>query len=166
MDDVQVIICKECGKTLKGYNQKKYCSSSCAAKYNNKEFVKRKRVCGICKGCNGQVYPRDRKYCEKCKQEGKNNKYGKHLNEYTIEEICVRNGSNRYDNIRNHANRLYKNRTHQCENCSYDKHTEICHIKPISSFSKDTKVGVVNGKQNIMFLCPNCHWEHDHQLKK
>ena len=112
------------------------------------------------------VYPKDRKYCEKCKKEGRNNKYGKHLNEYTIEEICVRNGSNRYDNIRNHANRLYKNRTHQCEKCSYDKHTEICHIKPISSFSKDTKVGVVNGKQNIMFLCPNCHWEHDRQLKK
>jgi hypothetical protein len=162
----KVRICGQCNKQLTGYNQKKYCSSKCAATYNNKHFVKRKKTYGTCVGCGTQTYPRRTKYCNNCKQQGKHCKYGKHINAYTISEICKRIGSNRYDNIRQHANRIYKDRTHQCEKCSYNKHTEICHVKPIASFPKDTKVGVVNSRENIIFLCPNCHWEYDQELKK
>ena len=53
-----------------------------------------------------------------------------------------------------------------CRNCGYDKHYEICHIKPIKDFPKDTLISVVNDPTNLMPLCPNCHWEFDRGLLK
>jgi hypothetical protein len=51
-----------------------------------------------------------------------------------------------------------------CKNCGYDRHVEICHIRPINSFPEDTPVAVVNDLSNLVALCPNCHWEFDHGL--
>lgn len=48
-----------------------------------------------------------------------------------------------------------------CANCGYTKHSEICHIKAVSSFPEDTNIDVINHKDNIIQLCPNCHWEFD-----
>ncbi|NDG25698.1 MAG: HNH endonuclease [Proteobacteria bacterium] len=45
--------------------------------------------------------------------------------------------------------------------CIYDKHFEVAHIKPISEFSKDTLITIVNDPSNLIPLCPNCHWEFD-----
>jgi 5-methylcytosine-specific restriction endonuclease McrA len=50
-----------------------------------------------------------------------------------------------------------------CCKCGYDKHIEIAHIKPISDYSPDTKINVINDPKNLMPLCPNCHWEFDHK---
>jgi len=71
-----------------------------------------------------------------------------------------------FDNIRVHARWKFRNDGGQlkCEKCGYTKHTELCHIKSISSFPKETLVSIVNDRSNIMFLCPNCHWELDHSL--
>ena len=162
----QILICKECGNKLISRDQKKYCSSSCAAVANNRERPAgtRPRKTGKCKHCKAEVWPHYLMHCKKCQSEGRHRKYGKNMIDYTIEEICKRYKSNRYDNIRAHAHKRYKNRIHKCEKCSYNKHTEVCHIKPISSFAKITKIGIVNSRENIMFLCPNCHWEHDHAL--
>jgi len=49
----------------------------------------------------------------------------------------------------------------KCRNCGYDKHIEVCHIKPISKFSLDTLIDVINDPSNITILCRNCHWEFD-----
>lgn len=49
----------------------------------------------------------------------------------------------------------------KCQRCGYDKHVEACHIKPISSFPNDTLISVINHKDNLIALCPNCHWEFD-----
>ena len=51
-----------------------------------------------------------------------------------------------------------------CSKCGYDKHVEIAHIKPISSFPLTALVSEINNKDNIMPLCPNCHWEFDNGL--
>jgi len=51
-----------------------------------------------------------------------------------------------------------------CEICGYSKHVQACHKKPISSFSLNTKISIINENDNIMCLCPNCHWEYDHGL--
>ena len=47
-------------------------------------------------------------------------------------------------------------------NCGYDKHVEICHIKSIGSFPTDTIVSDINSLDNLLSLCPNCHYEFDH----
>jgi hypothetical protein len=51
-----------------------------------------------------------------------------------------------------------------CEKCGYDKHVEIAHKRGISTFGGDTLISVINSKENLMALCPNCHWEYDHNL--
>ena len=50
----------------------------------------------------------------------------------------------------------------RCQHCGYDKHVEVCHIKPISSFSDDTPIDTINHPNNLILLCPNCYWEFDH----
>ena len=49
-----------------------------------------------------------------------------------------------------------------CEQCGWKHHVEVCHIKSISDFSKDTVVSVINDRSNLKLLCPNCHWLFDH----
>lgn len=68
--------------------------------------------------------------------------------------------------LRNMARRAFRNSDRQqiCQNCGYGLHVEICHIQAINSFPLETPVAVVNGLDNLMALCPNCHWELDHGM--
>lgn len=51
-----------------------------------------------------------------------------------------------------------------CQNCGYDKHVELCHVKAISQFPETTLLVEVNAASNNVVLCRNCHWEFDHGL--
>lgn len=51
-----------------------------------------------------------------------------------------------------------------CNNCGYNKHVELCHIKPITSFDPSATIREVNALSNVVQLCPNCHWEFDNGL--
>jgi predicted restriction endonuclease len=51
-----------------------------------------------------------------------------------------------------------------CQVCGYKHHIELAHIKPISSFSEQDKLGVINDSSNILVLCPNHHWEFDNNV--
>ncbi len=53
-----------------------------------------------------------------------------------------------------------------CQKCGYSLHTEICHIKPITSFPDNATLGEVNNENNLLVLCPNDHWEFDAGLLK
>ncbi len=61
---------------------------------------------------------------------------------------------------------MQSNRPRVCHNCGYDKHVEICHIRAIGDFPDETPVSVVSGIENLVALCPNCHWEFDRGLLK
>lgn len=160
--------CTTCQEELKSKNQKKFCSRSCAAKFNNVKHPKRPpALTRKCKNieCNQMIkVSSNRLFCCLCIKNKKHLR-GIDISESTIEQITIRSGSNKYDRIRAHAHNLYQKekQTSICQNCKYDKHVELCHIVPISSFSKDTKIKIVNSRENIFFLCPNCHWEHDHK---
>ena len=41
-----------------------------------------------------------------------------------------------------------------CMKCGYDKHVEVCHIKPISQFSEDTLLSTINDRANLLLLIP------------
>ena len=95
----------------------------------------------------------------------------KNLKQITIQECLNKidldklHPSSKYVYIRSYARSWFKHLTKlPCANCGYKKHVELCHIKAINSFSNDTMIGVVNSKENIIQLCPNCHWELDHGL--
>lgn len=50
-----------------------------------------------------------------------------------------------------------------CNVCGYDKHVEVAHIRSISSFDDNILVKHVNDVSNMVYLCPNHHWELDNQ---
>lgn len=52
----------------------------------------------------------------------------------------------------------------KCQVCSYNKHVELAHLKAVSQFDKKSLLKEVNNKDNILVLCPNCHYEYDNGL--
>lgn len=139
--------------------RRKFCSIKCAARYNHptKEY--------LCKSCNviisigwtGKIL------CDTCK-------YTDNPNYVNWNKVSIKDLRNRLKNkyqyharIRSQARTLYKrhNPITQCEKCSYDKHTQVCHIKPIADFDPNTPIAIVNDIKNLCQLCPNCHWEFD-----
>ena len=139
-----------------------FCTKRCAATLNNKKFPKRK--------------PAIKKYCKLCDKVIKNKSIhcttcdaierGKKVDNMTIKEVKYNNTqlSSRYARIRCRARYVYSDTDNSCQNCGYDMHVEICHLKAISSFAEDTKISIVNSSSNIIILCRNCHWELDHGL--
>ena len=84
-------------------------------------------------------------------------------NEITI-EMVLGAGTNKYNYIRRHARQKFivSKKITKCMKCPYDKHIEVAHIKAIKDFPLDTPINIVNAEENILLLCPNCHWEFDH----
>ena len=83
--------------------------------------------------------------------------------DYTLSEIQYdqHNKSSAWALVRSRARSTIKHLPKVCSKCGYDKHVECCHIKPISEFPLSTKISEVNSENNLILLCPNCHWEHD-----
>lgn len=158
-----------CNKKLTKRDQKKFCSWSCAAKHNNKQYPKRRKEKASwpqCRACGSVAKSRRGVHCQACLDKKKHYKGLGPVEEQTIKVAARRGGANRFDSIRNNARNLYKKELAKpcCEKCGYKKHVELCHVKPISDFEENTLVKVVNARTNILFLCPNCHWEFDHSL--
>jgi len=150
-------------------SDKCYCSRSCAAKINNTLHPKRgttsTKKCRTPE-CNELLtQSKLNVFCKSCVVNKKHIR-GTLLDESTIQDVIVRAKSNRYDVIRAHCSAKHKTEklNSVCEFCSYPHHLELCHIIPISSFPKDTKLKVVNAPTNILFLCSNCHWEYDNHF--
>ena len=113
--------------------------------------------CGDC----GVALKRKQVRCRDC--------HDKRHPDMTIEESAYGNKGwpNTYARIRDKAKYVVKHLGWSCcQNCGYDKHFEICHIKAIKDFPKDTLLSVVNDPSNLIPLCPNCHWEFDRGILK
>jgi hypothetical protein len=159
--------CLKCNIKLIRRDQKKFCSKSCAGSYNGTAFPKRskeKEQWPKCHKCENKVAYRKGKYCRECIHNKEHYQGAGAIERQTISFASRRGGANRYDAIRANARFTYRDflKTPCCEKCGYNKHVELCHKQSISSFPKDTLVADVNKRENILFLCPNCHWEYDH----
>lgn len=145
-------LCKNCGIETSNI---KFCSRSCSASFTNRKKPKRKPE-GSCDLCNKTITT-SRKYCSECHTK-------KSLSNKTIHEVLYGgkgHRSNRYGYVRWHARKAIADRTKKCEKCGYDNHVEICHIKPIKDFDPCSLLSEVNSPENLLLLCPNCHWEFD-----
>jgi hypothetical protein len=151
--------CLRCGKETKNV---KYCSRSCANKVNNSTQPKVKAQ-GICETCK-KVVPKRLKYCRECKAKRSWSKVDWSLATYA--DITSRARYQIHAQIRDMARKVYKEAglPRICKVCGYSKHIEICHKKPIKSFSEDTLVSEINSVDNLVALCPNHHWELDKGL--
>lgn len=143
--------CQTCKKET---NNPKFCSKSCSAKNTNK-IPKRKRT-NKCKVCGIYILS-SLAYCKNCRLDA---------SEYTLLDLQSRRKYQISSQIRDMARRDIKNANLPmiCKICGYDKHVHVCHIKPIASFSQETKISTVNDISNLVILCPNCHWELDNNI--
>ena len=148
--------CLTCGKT---HNNPKFCSRSCSAKWTNVKYPRRKKInfSNRCEMCGVEIDYRSKR-CIKCCG---------FLGDMTLKEAIYEkhHKSSAFALIRTRARaKAKKLGFKECCKCGYDKHIEVAHINPISSFNYDTMISVINSKENLMPLCPNCHWEYDHNL--
>lgn len=149
--------CIYCGKST---GNPKFCSRSCSASFSNRASPKRK-LTRTCSKCTGKVKSYRHSLCEEHWQDYKANK----LDNRTLGEVIYKqhHKSSAFALVRASARAKYKKIP--CENCGYEKHTEVCHIKPIADFHTDTLLSEINSLDNLIRLCPNCHWEMDNSNK-
>ena len=51
-----------------------------------------------------------------------------------------------------------------CMVCDYRNHYEVCHVRPVANFPMESTIAEINLLDNLVALCPNCHWDFDHGL--
>lgn len=136
----------------------KFCSSSCSATFNNKKKAKRS-LTNKCAKCDTLIRA-GTKYCRPC--------YDDKIvaQDMTLDQATYKHThrASVYSLVRSRARTAIKHQPQICTNCGYDKHVQVCHIKPVSSFDSSTLISVINALDNLILLCPNCHWEFDHNM--
>lgn len=165
------VFCGTCGKELsrrpgdlkQSKSGKLFCSRSCSATYQNKNYkelhINRRQKEGVCAVCSTSISASN-KYCKPCLDLY----HIKTLDEQTKGELfssCSLYSA--HSKIRGHAFRQLKNskREKKCEHCGYSKHVEVCHIKDVKDFDSEATISEINALKNLKYLCPNCHWEFD-----
>lgn len=123
--------CLQCNQTT---NNPKFCNNQCSARYNN--VLRPKKV-------------RNKRQA---------------LSDKSIKELSALH-NNKYKlraYIRSNAASVFKKKgINNCEKCGYSKYIEYCHIQSVSSFNENCKISEVNNPNNLIGLCPNCHWLTD-----
>ena len=146
--------CKNCGKSTSNPN---FCSRSCSAKTTNK-IPKRKKKVSYCISCGIETLFFRRKYCNQC------NPMNRDWSTITYGEATEKRKYQKNSRIRNLARKVYKqsDKPQCCLVCNYTSHFEVCHIKAIASFPDTATISEINNIDNLIALCPNHHWELDH----
>jgi hypothetical protein len=142
----------------------KFCSRSCAASYNNKKVPKRKPE-HKCIDCGKPINANK----SRCKEHYLIWVKTREVKDMTLSEAIYQkhHRSSAYALVRTRARAAAKKyNMNVCENCGYDKHVEIAHKQGISTFTGDTLISIINARENLMALCPNCHWEYDHNMTR
>lgn len=141
----------------------KFCSRSCASSSNNR-IPKRKKIVQRCVSCD--VVVARRRYCKNCFDSHRKTNIIQMGNQ-TLKEIKdeVRKvnvpPSYSHARVRYHCSLLWKSLAKACQVCGYSTHVELCHVKAIKDHNDSDTLSIINKRDNIVFLCPNHHWELD-----
>lgn len=136
-------------------NNPKFCSKSCSATHSNKLSPKRKLGGTCCKTCSIPIRA-GYTYCSEC--------FSTRVKDMTLSEAIYyqHHKSSAFALVRSRARTACRHLPQVCQTCGYDKHVEICHKKAVKDFPLTTLLSEVNAPENLIILCPNCHWELDH----
>lgn len=160
--------CLECGKVIQipsggsvyHTRVKKFCNRSCAASSNNRGVRRHGDGSKECSGCGAFISRHNRSGL--CKDCYSNSYWGKPLNDLVLSDVVYRkhHRAAAFSYVRERARFWLKNnREMRCEYCGYGNHVECAHVKAINTFSEDTLILEINHPDNLLWLCPNHHWE-------
>ena len=144
----------------------KFCSRSCAATFNNK--IPKRKIKKQCTQCSSIVRNYKSRLCEKHFQIKKANGHeafkARTLGWYRSKKCLKKlHGSSIHSHVRGLCRSWLRHLIDKpCASCGYSKFVELCHIKKLTSFGDDALLAEVNSEENVIQLCPNCHWELDH----
>lgn len=145
--------CATCGTSTLN---PRFCSRSCSARKTNTETPKRIAATRACRRCHEKV-PARRVYCASCLSASRGS--SRTLREFVF--ASDKHPSWRWARIRSMARKQHLSSEQACELCGYKLHVEVAHRRALSTWPLDSLVCDVNSRDNIMLLCPNCHWEYD-----
>lgn len=112
-----------------------------------------------CLNCGKMCWSKKKILCIKCTAKKHDEK---RLSQTIGDKEYSKHKYAKYSYIRWHAKKIAKEAGWKsCARCGYSKHIEIAHKKAISSFDKNTLLIEINSLDNLIPLCPNCHWEFD-----
>ena len=139
-----------------------YCSVQCS----NKSKITHGKYTAECSICGSKKLSSPKsKYCNDCKKEyAFNSKRDIDYGKTTLAELRKMYSTAQYHaKIRGMSRAKYKRYHNEfaCENCGYDLHIDICHIKGVSEFPETATLDEVNHIDNLLGLDKRCHWEFD-----
>lgn len=150
--------CSKCKiiKTIDNFNFRVKAKNQYQSQCNDCRHIKLNN----CK-CGEQIKSRS-KSCRKCKILFEQNR----AEGFTLGDKCYdKISSSRFGYVRYRARIIGELlEFSRCRACGYDKHFEVCHIKAVTDFTDDTLISEINSPDNLVPLCPNCHWEFDNGL--
>ena len=134
-------------KTFQAAKRRKFCNHSCAQTYTNlRRERKPPKTRGISRRRIGFAY----------------------LNTMSKGELFAnrKNWQAARSTIRQQASYVYElsGKPKTCFVCAYNRHTEVCHRKPVNQFAGSVMVSEINHLDNLVALCRNHHWELDHGI--
>ena len=154
--------CLNCNKEFEciSYENRKYCTKSCASQLNNRLAPKRSKIERICEKCNVCFIPDwdQIKYCKICHFNNKiKNKTIKELKtlddrkwKYKINSNCA--------TVNNKLKKIFS-----CQICKTNSSLELAHIIQVSDADENMKVSEINDQDNILILCSKHHGLFDRQ---
>lgn len=158
-------ICAYCGEIIRiapgekaCYTKtKKYCNSKCMGKANAIKYKEDRAERKIL----NTLSTRQRREEKSLAQLERDEAYLKRSKEDCLNSAATRVAGR--IRICKHAHRRYSKLVgkSKCFVCGYDKYTEVCHKKSVSSFPGSATLDEINSLDNLISLCPNCHWEFD-----
>ena len=172
------------------FKTRKFCNMSCSSTYNNKHYPRKRRQleykptvqrepfkvssCNCCKTeiilelLGDKRHYSTKQFCDNCRDKQKGSQKRIKPETRTKGELfSVRcNWQSARTSIRNNAVKVLgaTGLTKECKICGYTNHVEVCHLKSVADFSSDTLVAEINHQDNLVYLCPNHHWEFDNGL--
>ena len=165
------VVCTACNKSfkrkLKDYNVavKNNAKQVCSRKCNyDLQRIERGLTVKCCKRCN-EVINSKYEYCALCRSYNKQIVLG-----YTIAQIKElykdKTSMAVAAKIRGYGATIYNRSTRPkyCVNCYYSRHYEVCHIRQVKDFPETATMAEVHALDNLIALCPTCHWQLDHGM--
>lgn len=139
--------CMLCGKELTGC-QKKFCSSSCSATYNNSKRSKPR----YCEYCGKQLTSQQTRFCSRqCQNTSEYETFIKRWKDGTESGITGKDGLSKYIRIY-----LFDKFNNRCQQCGWSVINQYTNKIPLQIHHIDGDC-TNNNEENLQLLCPNCH---------